>query len=336
MDSLTHIAIGAAIGEVFFEKGFGKKAIGWGILAQSIPDIDFITAWWMSPSEAMIAHRGFTHSFLFALLSIFIFSLMADRWHRPHNITFTKWMFFFTAAVGGHLFIDAFNNYGIGWLEPFHHKRFAFNWIYVFDPLFLIVPLIGFVFLLVSHPYHRWRKKIASISLLVPLIYLGYCGINKQIITNKMNSVTYGINKGRHRMYTTPAPFQSWLWLVILPGKDSHHIAYRSVFDTTANMSFYVVPVNNSLITEVSNHESLQRLIRFSDSLYAIKKVKGQLVFTDLRFGQIQGWLHPENDFVFQYQLSHDEESRLMIQRGRMQGWSHFSLVQYFNRIFFR
>lgn len=44
MDSITHIAIGACMGEVFAGKQLGKQALLWGVLAQSIPDIDFIAS----------------------------------------------------------------------------------------------------------------------------------------------------------------------------------------------------------------------------------------------------------------------------------------------------
>ena len=94
MDSLTHIALGACIGEAFFEKGFGKKAMIWGALAQSIPDIDFIASAWLTTSENLLAHRGFTHSILFALLIIPIFALVADKIHKPHNIPFRTWLLF--------------------------------------------------------------------------------------------------------------------------------------------------------------------------------------------------------------------------------------------------
>ena len=110
MDSLTHIVLGACVGEAFFEKGFGKKAMVWGILAQSIPDIDFIASFWLNNPDSLLAHRGFTHSILFALLIVPVFSITADRIHKPHNILFKKWVLFFTTEIFAHLFIDAFNN----------------------------------------------------------------------------------------------------------------------------------------------------------------------------------------------------------------------------------
>lgn len=40
MDSITHIALGACIGEAALSKQIGKKALILGVIAQSLPDID--------------------------------------------------------------------------------------------------------------------------------------------------------------------------------------------------------------------------------------------------------------------------------------------------------
>lgn len=334
MDSVTHLVIGASVGEVFFERGFGKKAMFWGMLAQSVPDLDFLAALWMTPSEAMLAHRGFSHSILFAVLIVFMLSVLAERWHRPHNIRFSTWLLFFSVAVGGHLLLDSFNNYGIGWFEPFSHHRFAFNWIYVFDPFFLFIPFIVFFYLLISNPHHLHRRKWAFISIILPLTYLAYCGWNKHLIHQAINKEGI-VKKSSLYIYSTPAPFQPWLWFVVLPKNDTLRMTYRSVFDPISHpVIFNAISKNDALLKEVDNHESIQRLIRFSDSMYVVKKKKGKIVFCDVRFGQIHGWSNPNSDFVFEYQLNHDDDSRLMIQRGRVSGWNEINIRNYFLRIF--
>src|SRR5450759_2361927 len=101
MDSITHLALGACMGEAFAGRTLGKKAMLWGVLAQSIPDIDFTSSFWMNTSSGLLAHRGFTHSFLFCAIITPLFALLAERLHRPHNIRLLKWMLFF----GGVIFI---------------------------------------------------------------------------------------------------------------------------------------------------------------------------------------------------------------------------------------
>ncbi len=125
------------MGEAFAGKKLGRKAMVWGLLAQSFPDIDFIATTWLNTPSDLLAHRGFTHSILFAVIVALIMAVLANRWHRPHNISLKRWMLFFSAAILSHIFIDAFNNYGVGWFEPFNHDRISFNTVYVADPFFL-------------------------------------------------------------------------------------------------------------------------------------------------------------------------------------------------------
>ena len=179
MDSITHIALGACMGEAFLDRKLGKKAMVWGALAQSVPDVDFIASFWMDTPSNLLAHRGFTHSFLFvAIISVF-FALMAERWHRPHNISFRKWLQFFAGVIFAHVFIDAFNNYGVGWFEPFSHQRISFNAIYVADLGFSIWPAAALIILIVTKHGWRQRKKWWIMGLGLSAIYLLYCIFNK-------------------------------------------------------------------------------------------------------------------------------------------------------------
>src|SRR5688572_17946684 len=54
MDSLTHIAIGAIIGKACAGKSLGKKSMLLGAAFQSIPDIDFIGSFFLSPTENLL------------------------------------------------------------------------------------------------------------------------------------------------------------------------------------------------------------------------------------------------------------------------------------------
>src|SRR5678810_1498430 len=147
----------------------------WGALAQSVPDIDFLASFWMNTSNNLLAHRGFTHSFLFVAIVAVFFALIAERWHRPHNISFKRWLLFFGGVIFTHVFIDAFNNYGVGWFEPFSHQRISFNTIYVADPFFSAAPGIAFIMLLMLKQRSKKRQFWWKVGLGISAVYLFYC-----------------------------------------------------------------------------------------------------------------------------------------------------------------
>lgn len=333
MDSLTHIALGACIGEAFFEKGFGKKAMLWGALAQSIPDIDFMASFWLSTSENLLAHRGFTHSVLFALLIIPIFAFVADRIHRPHNIAMRTWLMFFSAEIFLHLFIDGYNNYGVGWFEPFSHMRYSLNALYVADPFFSVWAGIAFVMLIILGPYSPKRTFWWKFGVIIPFIYLGYCTINKYKIDSDVKEIFAKQHIPHERYFTTPAPLQNWLWYVVAGNDSGYYVGFRSLFDSRKQIDFRFFPRNDSLLNVVTSHEELQKLIRFSKNMYTAEKWGDTLVFNDLRFGQIIGWQDPKEKFVFHYFLQHPYDNKLVVQRGRFAKWDMEVAKNFLKRI---
>lgn len=333
MDSLTHIALGACIGEAFLSKPLGKKAMLWGALAQSIPDIDFISAFWMDTSSGLLAHRGFTHSFLFCGIMVMLFALLADRLHRPHNISMRQWILFFGAAVFIHIFIDAFNNYGVGWLEPFSHLRISFNTVFVADPFFSIGPAIACIALIYLSKKHPLRKSWWRLGLWCSGLYLLYCLSNKYKVNNDVKDILQQQQVSYTRYFTTPAPFQNWLWYVVAGNDSGYHIGFYSVFDNTKNIAFQYFPRNDYLLTPFAREEELQHLVRFSQQYYTVEKWNDTLVFNDLRFGQVLGWQYPQGKFVFRYYLHQPNENKLVVQRGRFEGWNWDAVKFLWHRI---
>ena len=68
MDSLTQIVLGAGVAEAVAGKKMGNKAVLWGAVAGTIPDLDVFLRFFYHPIDAALVHRGFSHSLLFALL----------------------------------------------------------------------------------------------------------------------------------------------------------------------------------------------------------------------------------------------------------------------------
>ena len=327
MDSLTHIALGACIGQAFFKKDFGRKAMAWGALAQSLPDIDFVAGFWMGIPEELLAHRGFTHSVLFILLMAPVLAMGAARLHRPPAIPFQKLAFFFLLEMGVHLLLDGFNNYGVGWLEPFSHQRFSFNMIYVADPLFSIWPVLAALILLRKKISDRTRRTWQRIGIILPACYLVYCGVNKLKIDNDTRAILASQQIEYTRYFTTPAPLNNWLWYVVAGNDSGYHVGFRSVFDRSKKIRFEYFPRNSHLLESFVTDEDMHRLIRFSQDFYTVEQWSDTLVFNDLRFGQVTGWDSPRGHFVFHYYLHHPDTARtlsndLVVQRGRFKNWN--------------
>ena len=334
MDTLTHIALGACIGELFTDRQFGKRALLWGALAQSVPDIDFVTSFWMGPTEQLIAHRAFTHSILFGLLISFFLAVTAERFHRPHNISLKKWIFFLGTEVFVHLLIDSFNNYGTGLFEPFSHIRFSLNTVYVADPFFSIAPGIAFLVLSITRMDHRHRIAWAKMGCLVAFVYLAYALINKVIVDREINvlAARQGITYTSH--FTTPSPFNTWLWFFVMEKEDGYFTGYRSVFDDpddSLQTSWHAK--NEFLLDKIEENKDVQRLKHFSQGYYTVEAHRDTLIFNDLRFGQEIGWFDATQPFAFHYYLSHPADNDLVVQRGRFAQWNKKTTISFLNRI---
>lgn len=332
MDTVTHIVLGGCIGEIFLGKKVGKRALFLGAVAQSVPDIDFVASYWYSPSANLLAHRGFTHSFLFLLLITPLLAWLADRWRRPHDVRFRTWLWFFGTEILVHLFLDAMNAYGTGWFEPFNDARFSFNVLFVADPLFSIVPLGVFIWLIFRRT-HRQRTFWSVITIGWCVFYLGVSIVNKTVVESDVKKIAKRENIVYHRHFTTPTPFNNMLWFVVLEGDKGYYIGHRSVFDSRYSMPFYYFPRNDSLLLPVKDLDDLVDLTRFSQGYYTVEKWGDTLVFNDLRFGQIIGWKDPYAHFTFHYFLKSPYSNDMVVQRGRFRNWNMAALRSMWQRI---
>ena len=69
MDSLTQIVLGAAVGEAVLGRKVGNKAMLYGAIAGTIPDLDTFASHFTDVVTATEIHRGFSHSIVFSILA---------------------------------------------------------------------------------------------------------------------------------------------------------------------------------------------------------------------------------------------------------------------------
>jgi inner membrane protein len=333
VDSITHIVIGAAIGEVFVGKSLGKRAMVYGAAAHSLPDIDVVESLWLNPADNLLAHRGITHSFLFATFATIALAWFLNRRHRSSEIPFSKWVVFFAVSIFLHLLLDSTNAYGTGLLEPFSPQRFSFHILFVADPLFFLAPGVVFVVLLMMRRNHPRRSLWAASGLLIAVVYFLIAFQNKRTVSDRVNKSLTEQNIQPKRYFTSPTALNSLLWYSVAEVDSGYYIGYSSVFDRKASLDFNFFPRHEFLLSDVEDAYSVGLLKRFSQGYYTINKVDSTLIFSDLRFGQANGWQDPKAPFTFQWYLQKPEENLLVIQRGRFSGWNKETVLSLLQRI---
>lgn len=322
MDTITHIVLGACTGEAIAGKQLGKKALLIGAVVNTLPDCDVASNLWLDTDDGLLAHRGFTHSFVFVLLAATILALLFQRWYKKRNIGFNFWVSFFAFELFLHIFIDAFNAYGTGWFEPFSHYRVSMNTIFVADPFYTAWLLVAFLALIVLKRNSQARTWWVRFGLGISTLYFTYCVVNKIKTDTDIKDILKKEHVAYQTYFTTPTPLNDWLWYIVAGVDSGYYVGYYSVFDGKNQIDLHFFPKNDFLLDPYRQQEDVKHLVRFSKGLFTVEKWDGSLVFNDLRFGQMVGWYNPEEKFVFHYFLRQKEDNKMVVQRGRFAQWN--------------
>jgi len=190
----------------------------------------------------------------------------------------------------------------------------------VADPFFSVPLGIACFILFLIKTENAKRYGVAVIGIGYCLFYLIYSVANKFTIESDVRHAftQQNIPEGKH--FTTPTPFNNWLWYVVSTNEDGSFVGYRSVFDKAEHIDFQFFPRNDSLLVNPETKDVVL-LKQLSQGHYTVELNGDTLVFNDLRFGQMIGWKNPKSGFVFHYYLSPPLDNTLVLQRGRFANW---------------
>jgi len=334
MDSLTHIALGACIGDAVFSKKIGKKALLLGAFAQSFPDVDGIAALWLSPTANLLFHRSITHSFVFVALASPILAWTFNKGFSGLPLSRIRLTLFFALQMALHVLLDTCNAYGTQLFWPFSSERFSFDLLFVADPFFSLPLLISVIAFLVLKKHHPLRKKWFLMGTLITSLYVIYAVSNKLSVNQQIEKTL----KKQQIPYTTfisqPTAFNSWLWYVLVPFDNGYYVGYRSVFDAPEYPTpFTYYPRNEHLLASSGSPVEIERLKVFADGYYTVVQQGEALLFNVLRFGKIAGWDQQDSRFTFHYYLNDSSDNSTVMQRGRLQEWNRDTMARMVNRI---
>lgn len=299
MDSLTQIILGAAVGEAVLGKKVGNKAMLYGAIAGTIPDLDVLSSYFSSTVAALEFHRGFTHSILFSGLGGLIFGWLVSKYETYKDPKGWMWLFFWCFLT--HPLLDAHTTWGTQLFWPLDY-RLAFKTIFVIDPFYTLPFLICLILALLQKREAPKRKLYNTMGLLISSGYLALTFLLKGFAYNEFKAALKNRQIDYVEIETKPTPFNTILWTANVDTRDAYLIGNYSFFDTQP-IQFETYPKNHALLGDLTTEESVKRMIKISKGWFTITEKNGNLFFNDLRFGVLSLKPNAQN-FVFQYEIN--------------------------------
>ncbi|MBU2995235.1 metal-dependent hydrolase [Cellulophaga baltica] len=301
MDSLTQIVLGAAVGEVVLGKKVGNKAMLFGAIAGTIPDLDVFTKYFTDdPVSAIEMHRGFSHSILFSVLFAPIFGWLIYKLLPKAGANWKEWSCLMFWGLFTHPILDSFTTWGTQLFWPFK-MRLAFMNIFVIDPLYTIPFMVFLILAMCQKRTSKKRKKYNRLGLIVSTSYMVLSLFLKFITYQKFTNALEEQGIDYLQIDTRPSAFNTILWTANIETENSYLIANYSFFDSQP-IYFENYPKNRALLGELSDNKNIKRLIAICEGWYIISEKNGELYFNDLRFG-LMSFDKTESRFAFSYLL---------------------------------
>ncbi len=314
MDSLTQIVLGAAVGEVVMGKKAGNKALIWGAIGGTIPDLDVFFTSFFDPVQALFVHRGFSHSIFFPIIAAPLLGWLLAWVYQNSTLNWIDWTKLMFWTIFTHPLLDIFTNYGTGLFYPLWGERIAFNTIYVVDPLYTIPLLIAFIATLFLKRKNQSRRYINLAALGFSCLYLVFTIFNKLDIDQRVNAYIKHNKINSSAFMTVPAPLSNLLWSVIIKVPEGYLVGYLGLFESVEEMKTSFVPRNDHLLDKLTTDEKVIRLKAFSKDYYSIRQQGDHLIFNDLRFSTFRGWFDLNAGYIFAFKLDQNNHG-LSIER---------------------
>ncbi|MEH6649807.1 MAG: metal-dependent hydrolase [Motiliproteus sp.] len=303
MDSISQLALGAAVGSAVLGRKAGYKAAMIGAIVATLPDLDVFIPMG-GPVANFTYHRSFSHSLL-VLTAVtpvlaWIVRKLLQRAHPELAADRRGWLWLVFLALVTHPLLDAFTIYGTQLFWPLNAEPVGLGSIFIIDPLYTLPLLIG-VAAFVWLPNNRSRGlRFNAAGLLLSSAYLCWSAAAQQWVEQ---SARYSLadqtagNSHFQQLLVQPAPFNTLLWRVLVMTEDGYREGFTSLLDQDKRVRFENYPSNNSLLDGIEQHWPVSRLQWFSKGFYSVTEQQQSVLISDLRMGV-------EPDYVFRFKVA--------------------------------
>lgn len=205
MDNLTHTLTGVALAQ----SGLGRTSRGATaalVLASNIPDVDLVFG--LQGAAAYLQHhRDLSHSVVGGPLLALALALglrIALRGSRFVGLFLSA-----LVGVGAHVAMDLATSYGTRVLSPFNATFYAWDLVFIVDPIILAV--LGTTVILARRP--QLGRRVASLGLGLIVSYMGGRAV---LHARALEEATARVPGSVQRVAALPHPLDPRSWRVLV------------------------------------------------------------------------------------------------------------------------
>ena len=330
MDSFTQLVLGAAVGGATLGGRAGRKAILWGGLCGTLPDLDVLIRLG-DPVSDFTYHRGVSHALFFLTLAAPAVALLIWRLHGNLHAHYRQVLWMVWLCLVTHPLLDCFTVYGTQILLPFSDYPVGWSTIFIIDPVYTLPLVVGTVAgwtALGNRPQRAYRRCLAG--LMISSAYLMLTVAAKLSVDSTTRATLSQTDDAGAPFLTGPTPFNTFLlWRILVVQPNGYLEGFYSLLDRSDKIEFASYPSQPALLDDIDDEWAVQRLRWFTKGFYRVRENNEIVTLTDLRLGM-------EPYYVFSFHVGKRAGPRtipISPQRAPSEQASFDSLVWIWNRI---
>ncbi|WP_447969627.1 metal-dependent hydrolase [Nitrospira sp. M1] len=304
MDSLTQLALGAAVGEATLGRKVGNKAIGWGAICGTIPDLDVFIPF-DDPVTSFISHRSFSHSlFTLALLTPCVVWII--RRLHPQLANHTRgWMTLVYLAFATHALLDSFTAYGTQLFWPFSNHPIMWSTIFIIDPVYTTPLLLGVIGALIMSRKKSLGHTANTLGLILSTLYLSWTVVAKWHVTHFAQEQLSTQQIPYTQMLVQPTPINTLLWRILIMKEDGYAEGFYSIARPSTDLQLTYFPSDRHFLDTLTTHKPVEGLQWFTQGFWGIRQQDNFIVISDLRMGM-------EPNYAFSFNIGTNQQARIV------------------------
>lgn len=291
MDILSQAVFGASTYAVAKGEATTKGDLLWGMALGMLVDADVFLGLGMNSVDALVNHRSWSHSALFAVLATAGIGWSQGKWGK-RGMTSRDWFAIFI-AIHTHVWLDALTTYGTQIGFPFSTNLVAWDVMHVFHPIATLVLVLPWLWSAFNQPQNWGRVGLTSLGAFA--VFLAWPLTSKSLALKAMNTSELPT---ACTVRVVPTAFNSWIWQGVVNAGDSMGFATIHVGqDETVIWNW--IQSDRAALARLADSKQVQNYLKYTgpDALIERDSVRGETRIYAAKFGPIN--YEGEPQFVY-------------------------------------